>query len=304
MNGELLKKEDFDTATYFSSFQGKYIIFDNLSVTTEPVINARGIFNNSLYVYVIVVIKGTLNIRVNSTDLQIRSNEYLTIMPCTSYQLQDSRCLYFVFATQSYIVNSIYSLIGAKRDLHIHCFTFHHHYLTTKQTEDLKRVYYRVKREHERKDFFMKEFAIRAMFITYYTKMFPILETNPEINYKKDSRQEKIFQDFLTLLDKNYTKERSVNFYADKLHITPKYLSATTTMVTGISASRIIDNYIAFQIKQYLYTNNRSIKEISKELNFQSQSFFGRFFKRVTGLSPREYITNYSVKLVEATTQN
>ncbi len=299
MTGELLKKEDFDTATYFSSFEGKYIIFDNLATKSEPFIKARKIFNNSMYVYVIVVVQGTLNIRVNSTDLQIHSNEYLTIMPCTTYQLQDSRCLYFVYATQSYIINSIYNMMDIKRDLYTHCFTFHHHRFPANVIEHFKQTYLKVKREHERKDFFMKEFAIRSMLLTYYAYLYSVLDKHPEIDYKKDTRQENIFKRFLELLDNKYKIERSVNFYAKELNISPKYLSSTATSITGTSASHIIDNYVSFQIKQLLYTNTRSIKDISIELNFQSQSFFGRYFKRITGMSPREYITKYSVKLVE-----
>ncbi len=300
MIGDLLKKEDFDTATYFSSFEGKYIIFDNLSTKTDPHILPREKFTNSIYVYVIVVVQGTLNIRVNSTDLKIHSNEYLTIMPCTTYQLQDSHCLYFVYATQSYLINALYHQMGMPRDINTHCFTFHHHHFSHEQATILKNVYNRVKREHNRKNFFMKEFAIRAMMMTYYSQLYTFLADNPEINYSKDTRQEKLFKEFLDILDVNYTKERSVNFYANSLKITPKYLSATTTAMAGISASRIIDDYVSFQIKQKLYTNSQSIKEISQELNFQSQSFFGRYFKRITGMSPREYITKYSVKLVEA----
>ncbi len=296
MGGDFLKKEDFDTATYFSSFQGKYIIFDNLTVKTDPFIKAREIFKNNIYVYVIGVIQGTLNIKVNSTNLKIHANEYLSIMPCTTYQLQDSRCLYFVYATQVHIINSIYTMVGRKRDLYTHCFSFHHHRLTEEESTRLKDSYLKVKREHERKDFFMKEFAIRAMLLTYYSKLFTILETNKEINYKKDTRQENLFHDFLHLLDENYTHERSVNYYAQKLHISPKYLSATTTAITGTSASRIIDDYVSLQIKQLLYTNTKSVKDISEELNFQSQSFFGRYFKRITGMSPREYITKYSLE--------
>ncbi len=300
MTGELLKKENFDNATYFSSFEGKYIIFDNLDTKAEPLIKARDVFQNSLYVYVIVVVQGTLNIRVNSTDLQIHSNEYLTIMPCTTYQLQDSRCLYFVYATQSYIINSIYKIMDIKRDLYTHCFTFHHHRFPLEQVTRMKQTYQRVKREHERKDFFMKEFTIRSMLITYYAQLYSILPDAPEITYTQDSRQANIFKRFIEILDKNYTKERSVNFYAEQVKITPKYLSATTSAIAGVSASKIIDDYVVFQIKQELYTNTKSIKEISEELNFQSQSFFGRYFKRVTGLSPREYINQFSVKLIEA----
>jgi AraC-like DNA-binding protein len=122
------------------------------------------------------------------------------------------------------------------------------------------------------------------------------LEDNKEINHYKNTRQEQIFKKFLDMLDVNYANQRSVNYYANSLNITPKYLSSTTMAFTGLPASKIIDNFVVFQIKQQLYINKKSVKTISKELNFQSQSFFGRYFKRITGYSPREYINTHSTK--------
>lgn len=295
-DGEFINKDNFDTTSYFSSFEDKYIIFDNLEKKTEPIIPHRNEVYNSLYVYVIVVLNGTLNINVNSTELQIHSNEYLTIMPCTKFRVKESRCTYFAYATQAYLTNTIYNQIGMLRDLYTHCFTFHHHRFSNEQIQRFKSVYLMAKREHGRNDFIMKEYAIRAIHVAYYSQLHTFLENNQEINHYKNTRQEQIFKDFLILLDNNYQNNRAVNFYAQKLNITPKYLSSTTISFTGISASKIIDDFVVFQIKQQLYNNIKSVKEISKSLNFQSQSFFGRYFKRITGMSPREYINKYSIK--------
>lgn len=295
---EFITKDNFETTSFFSSFEDKYIIFDNLEKKTEPIIHQHNEVYNSLYVYVIVVLNGTLNININSTELQIHSNEYLTIMPCTRFCVKDSRCMYFAYATQAYLTNTIYRQIGMKRDLYTHCFTFHHHRFSHEQTQRFKSVYLMAKREHKRPNFTMKEHAIRALLVAYYSQLHTFLENNQEINHYKNTRQEQIFKQFLNLLDTNYTHNRTVSFYAKELNITPKYLSSTTIAFTGISASKIIDDFVVFQIKQQLYTNTKSVKEISKNLNFQSQSFFGRYFKRITTMSPREYINKYSIKSI------
>ena len=133
------------------------------------------------------------------------------------------------------------------RDLYTHCFTFHHHHFTHEQILRLKSVYLKTKREHQCTDTYMKENALRAMMMAYYSQLHTFLENNEEIKHYKDTKQEFIFKKFLDLLDSNYTTSRSVNFYAEKLGITPKYLSSTTIAFTGISASRIIDNFVVFQ---------------------------------------------------------
>lgn len=297
MDGEIIRREDFYNASYFSSFEDKYIIFDNLDRKDEPTIKQKNIPNN-MYVYVIVVLHGTLNLMVNSTELHIRSNEYLTVMPCTNIYIKDSRCIFFTYATRGYLIETIYKQMGMLRDSHTHCYTFHHHHFSHEQTIKFKSIYLRTKREHERPNYFMKEFALRAMLMAYYSQLHTFLKDNKEINHNKNTRQEQTFKQFLDLLDANYTKERSVTFYANKLNITTKYLSTTTMAFTGLPASKIIDNIIAFQIKQLLYTNSKNIKEISNNLNFKSQSFLGRYFKRVTGMTPKEYINKYSIEHV------
>jgi AraC-like DNA-binding protein len=58
----------------------------------------------------------------------------------------------------------------------------------------------------------------------------------------------------------------------------------------GESASVVINYYVTFRIKQLLYRGQLSVKQISEMLNFPTQSFFGRYFKRVVGISPRQYM--------------
>lgn len=102
-------------------------------------------------------------------------------------------------------------------------------------------------------------------------------------------RSEAYFQRFTELLGENYRKERSVGFYARQLCITPKYLTTLIKRVTGASVSEWIDRYVILEAKTLLKHSHMSIQEIAYSLNFPNQSFFGSYFKRVTGMSPTQY---------------
>lgn len=101
--------------------------------------------------------------------------------------------------------------------------------------------------------------------------------------------KEILFERFMALLTEHHRLERSVAFYAEQLHITPKYLSGLIKDVSGRSASVWIDNYVILEAKTLLKFSTMSIQEIAYYLNFANQSFFGKYFKHLTGMSPGEY---------------
>ena len=102
-------------------------------------------------------------------------------------------------------------------------------------------------------------------------------------------RKEDVFYRFLLLVEANFQMERSVNFYADSLNITPKHLSAVAKETSGHTAGEWIDSYVVMEAKMLLNNSELSIQEISSRLNFANQSFFGKYFKHHTGMSPRAY---------------
>lgn len=102
------------------------------------------------------------------------------------------------------------------------------------------------------------------------------------------SSAENIFGDFIDLLSTASPKPRSVAYYADRLNITPKYLSVVCKKVGGKNASKIIDAYVSKDIETLLKSSRNSIKEISNELAFPNTSFFGRYVKKNLGCTPNE----------------
>ncbi|MDL2266337.1 helix-turn-helix domain-containing protein [Parabacteroides sp. OttesenSCG-928-G21] len=113
-----------------------------------------------------------------------------------------------------------------------------------------------------------------------------------QLNEKEKTKRELLVDDFLKLVQSNYKNQRAVDFYADKLCLTPKYLSKVIKENSGKSASDWIEEYVLMEAKSLLKSTKMTVQQISDELNFPSQSFFGKYFKRHSGFSPKEYRNN------------
>lgn len=98
-----------------------------------------------------------------------------------------------------------------------------------------------------------------------------------------------IFKKFMEMLAESGGRERSLKHYADALFVTPKYLSAVTNDVCGISAHELILNNVASHIRQELEFSTTGIKELSVQFGFPNMSSFGKFVKIRLGKSPRAF---------------
>jgi AraC-like DNA-binding protein/mannose-6-phosphate isomerase-like protein (cupin superfamily) len=94
---------------------------------------------------------------------------------------------------------------------------------------------------------------------------------------------------FFQLVEDNYQKNLPVNDYAGMLAITPNHLTQTVNQLTGKTSSQIIKSKQVLEIKRLLVHTNLSVTEIANCLNFPDQSYFTKFFKRETGISPLQY---------------
>lgn len=103
------------------------------------------------------------------------------------------------------------------------------------------------------------------------------------------SNEERLMQKFLAEVKTNYRKERKAGFYADRLHISSGHLFTVIKRVSGKSPGEWIDDYVTEEARALLKSTNLTVQQIGQHLGFPSQSFFGKFFKRVTGVSPKAY---------------
>lgn len=103
------------------------------------------------------------------------------------------------------------------------------------------------------------------------------------------SNEETLTQRFVKEVRRFYKRERKVLFYAERLHLSTGYLSTVVRKVSGRTASEWIDDYVILEAKSLLKSTNLTVQQVSDSLSFPSQSFFGKWFKRRTGLSPKAY---------------
>ena len=103
------------------------------------------------------------------------------------------------------------------------------------------------------------------------------------------TRLNMLFERFMSLVSEYHTSERGMAFYANRLGMTPKYLSRLIKQVSGRSAPEWVDSFVLQEAKSMLKYTDESIKEIVYKLNFVNASVFYKFFKAQTGMTPSEY---------------
>lgn len=103
------------------------------------------------------------------------------------------------------------------------------------------------------------------------------------------SRQEEVFRRFIGLVNEHGKRERNISFYADKLCLTPHYLSTVIREASGQTIMQWINQAVILEAKALLKHSDLLVFQISDELNFPNPSFFSKFFKRMTGVTPAEY---------------
>ena len=136
-----------------------------------------------------------------------------------------------------------------------------------------------------------REKIISSLFAAMFHYVMGILQKHslPAGNDSVSNRTDELFNKFLDLLREYCSTERSVEFYASKMGITPKYLSLILKKKSGRNASKLIDEAVVYEAKRLLKYSGMSINEIALKLNFASQSFFGKYFKQRVGVSPSRY---------------
>mgnify|MGYP002594589404 FL=1 len=185
--------------------------------------------------------------------INVESQLFMRKNPCVS--LSDEQCAHF-----EYLLNNLWDRINA---------------------EDCQKE--NVQYQH------LKLELIKSMGQTICYEILNMYFTNQPLQPLQQGKKDVVFQNFMLSLFRFYRKERDVSFYARMQHITPRYFSAIIKEKTGDSALQWIVRMVITEAKQLLEESDLSIKEIADQLNFPTQSFFGKYFKHHTGMSPKEY---------------
>lgn len=165
--------------------------------------------------------------------------------------------------------------------------------LTQEQQEDIERYLDLLENISENGSLVHRDQIVSGLISSMFYRISDMYEQSTQITDDKErsvrNRREEYFANFITLLSENFKRERTVGFYAEQMCVTPKYLSLLIKDFSGKSAAVWIDLYVITEAKTLLRYSTMSIQEVAYELSFSSQSFFGKYFKHLTGMSPSEY---------------
>jgi AraC-like DNA-binding protein len=166
-------------------------------------------------------------------------------------------------------------------------------HLTQKQQEDIERYLDLLENISDNDNLAHRDQIVSGLVSSMFFRISDMYEQSTQVANDKElsvrNRREEYFAKFITLLSNNFKRERTVGFYAEQMCVTPKYLSLLIKEFSGKSAAEWIDNYVITEAKTLLRYSTMSIQEVAYELSFSSQSFFGKYFKHLTGMSPSEY---------------
>lgn len=131
--------------------------------------------------------------------------------------------------------------------------------------------------------------VIEHLQLAMLMKLYHINEMQQILRDVTETREYVTLNRFIRLVIEHSTLHRNIPFYADILCLTPNHLGAVIKQASGLTARQWINRFVIQEAKVQLKYSNHSILEISEQLNFPNPSFFSRFFKRLTGMTPNEY---------------
>lgn len=146
-----------------------------------------------------------------------------------------------------------------------------------------------LKEKDMRKNHIFRHEITRMLLNTLVYEIAAIFQKGKPLERQTYSSKNTIFIKFQHLIATHYHEQRTIEFYAEQLCITPRYLSSITKEVSGLTAAECITRIVMVNARLLLKSTKLSIQQVSEELNFPNPSFFGQYFKKRTGLTPKEY---------------
>lgn len=108
------------------------------------------------------------------------------------------------------------------------------------------------------------------------------------------SREQRLFADFMQLVAQHAANEHHISYYASQLCLSPRYMSSIINKVSGKPAKQWIDEAIIARIMVALRHTDKPVAQIADEMNFANTSFFTKYFKRLTGMTPLQFRNSFS----------
>ncbi|MCD7933526.1 MAG: helix-turn-helix domain-containing protein [Tannerellaceae bacterium] len=241
----------------------------------------------------VLVLEGENKIKMDYVEYDLKKNSFLTIMPARILQTgkisKDFKALMLIadytFLEDLRPENRSSSMANYIKIRKNPCMQF-----TQEEADQFRKSFNQVREKIRlRHHFFHKELLLNA-FMAFLLEMANIMMGKTDIFQGPTlSRKEEIMNSFLQLLLEECKEHHAVTYYAEKLCITPQYLSLVLKELTGKSANKWIDEALIVEAKILLKASQTTVQQVADILNFSDQSTFGKFFKKHMAMSPMKF---------------
>ena len=274
----------------------QFILIDNFDTTPEPNDPDMFFVNHPVklsFTVVIFCLKGRMRFQINLREFELRENDVLTAQKGFIGEFlemsRDIRIAVIAFDNEYF---QITGQVEASMSLQRMLYTQPLCHLKPEAIEECMTIYRLMKAKIEETDNPFRKGSLlgymQALICNSYNYLLAS-DNDKEEREKVTGQGHDLYTRFIREVQKNYTKERSVSYYAGILCITPKYLSQVVHRVSGRFAGEWITDYVILEAKALLKSRKYTIQQISDMLNFSNQSFFGKYFKNKVGCSPSAY---------------
>lgn len=235
---------------------------------------------------IFLIINGSGINKIDFNKYEIKPGAVFFVSPGQVHDIEytpDTEGLLFLFSADFYLLNK-----PDKNKLYDFPFFYSINenqsaiYLDADQLDDFASLFLKAQSEwHHKKPLFREIVLSYLDIILSYSK-----RAFPQAEFTKASKGVLLVKKFKQLIDEHYLQNYSVKDFAQILLVTPNHLNETVKQLTGKNASSLIDEKMVLEIKRKLIYTSLNITQIANEFNFADQSYFSKFVKRHTGLSP------------------
>lgn len=279
-------------------FEDELMLDDNLEPTSEtwkeaPLITNAYPFKID-FTIVIFCRTGYLRGRINLREYRLESNDVLVVSPGSIGEYlefgKDCRVVVIADAGAKFFNDDVYSQSVFVYKYLVEQTIIH---LTQEEMQEIIEIYHRMRQKVEQADFKYTRVALQGYIQVLASIGYQWREryhNHLELEKKTETHQQKIFNTFMELAQQHFRKGRTIAFYADKMCLTPKYLSQVIRQVSGRYAGDWIDDYVILEAKALLRSKKYSVAQVCDMLGFVNVSHFCKHFKAAVGCSPGKYM--------------
>lgn len=274
-------------------YEDEFLLLDTLSGPEQAQSNHVAFFPFKInFTTLLFCVEGTMRFRVNLKEYELTPGHVMTITQgsigeCIGYT-PNLRIALIAFTSNDYFIDlNASSVIEFRKYLMNHAVVS----LTPEEMDETLLIYQQMRKKVEDPNYGFVREALRGYMQVLSANGSHWLSNNmnQESSQNIQNRQKQLLDRFLALVQEHYLTERSIQFYADKLCLTPKYLSQVIRETSGRYAGDWIKDYVILEAKALLKSKKYTVQQVSDRLHFSNASFFGKFFKAAVGCSPRRY---------------